>query len=78
MKREKLQALRCDFMSTREQGDHPKADQARGSGGTEYTNTHDPASEQHTHAQKSHFTANKSTPQQCLYPEMCFMCGGLF
>lgn len=39
MKREKLQALRSDFMSTREQGDHPYAARARGSDGSEYTNT---------------------------------------
>lgn len=38
MKREKLQALRSDFMSTREQGDHPNAARAQGSNGSEYTN----------------------------------------
>lgn len=38
MKREKLQALRSDFMSSREQGDHPNAAQAQGSNGSEYTN----------------------------------------
>lgn len=37
MKREKLQALRSDFMSTRERGDHPYA--ARVSDGSEYINT---------------------------------------
>lgn len=39
MKREKLQALRSDFTSTREQGDHPNAARAQGSDGREYTNT---------------------------------------
>lgn len=34
MKHEKLQALRSDFMNTREQGDHPYATWVKGSTGS--------------------------------------------
>lgn len=49
MKREKLQALRSDFMSTREQWDHPYAARARGSDGSEYTNTQTHKADTYTH-----------------------------
>ncbi len=87
MKREKLQALRSDFMSTREQTDHPYAAQARGSDGNEYTNTQ-------THKAFHVHTANmytqidtKAHTQNHIQMQMCqlhktvlihIMCTGLF